>query len=97
MVGTCWPVHCQALIVCLSSQEPRPVEGGWESTPLNHGMKTDDKMPELQENEQPHCGDPRMTSIAAGGDAVPGGIQQRTSSLQSREGDALFWIFALNF
>lgn len=60
-------------------------------------MKTDDKMPELQENEQPHCGDPRMTSIAAGVDAVPGGIQQRTSSLQSREGDALFRIFALNF
>lgn len=42
VISDCWPVHCQALIVCLLPQEPRPVEGGWESTPLAHGkMKTD--------------------------------------------------------
>lgn len=37
VISDCWPVHCQALIVCLLPQEPRPVEGGWESTLLAHG------------------------------------------------------------
>lgn len=34
-VETCWPVLCPTLIDCLSPQEPRAAEGGWEPSALN--------------------------------------------------------------